>query len=192
MFRWTLKGVQTTHYWVVQTTHSLSFYSGPSAREIPPRSSFAHMSEQYNCNCEKGTTETTGYSSLLCCFGGCRNGVTTRSCLSRRPGIQVAQHLWSLAPCFLSGLRSCHCALTPISPQRWCLSLLRHSICSLSSLWVGWKEDFPPLTWCYSQPGSLQMGYGYPDIIYHIWFMEMHRSIFFRKRYIAFHKFSKG
>lgn len=132
-----------------------------------------------------------GYSNLLFCFGGCRNGVTARSCLSRFPGIQVPQHLWSLAPCFLSGLRSCHCALNPVSPRRWCLSLLRHSICSLSSLWVRWKEDFPPLTWCYSHPGSLQMGYGYPEIIYQIWFTEMRRYIFLRKRHIAFHKFSK-
>lgn len=103
------------------------------------------MSEQYTCGYKKkGMKWATTYSSLLFYFGfGYTNGVTTRSFLSRLPGVRFPQHLGSLAPGFLSGLQRCQCALTPISPLRWHLSLLRHTICSLSSLWAKWKEVSP-------------------------------------------------
>ena len=86
-------------------------------------------------------------SRLLFWFGfGCRSGATVQSCLSRLPGFQAPQNSWTLALHCLLGLRSCQCALTPISPLLQHLSLLRHSICSQCSLQAKWKEAFPLLT----------------------------------------------
>lgn len=116
-------------------TGYFSFHSGPSVREIPHGLPIPSCQSNTLVVIKKGMKWATTYSSLLFYFGfGYTNGVTPRSFLSRLPGVQFPQHLGSLAPSFLSGLQRCQCALTPISPLRWHLSLLRHTICSLSSL----------------------------------------------------------